>query len=426
MPLSLTGVTVMLAGPSDTAKDIDAVFGAIRNWNEQHARDQKVVFLPVHYMHNVVPVYAAGVDGQAVINEQITNDSDIVVSLFRHRLGTPTPRNTESASVEEIEIGDTNGSAHVWFWNGDIPRDVLTDSARKDERDRLEAFRRKFESAETPQGLYGTFDSNDQLRSLAEKALWHHARRVREETGSARARPEPTAPTPSLKVNLVGPVWHLPDIERVITVAAESNAKVRNLNEGQTQRYLRECLGRAEEIDTQLAANVGAPLAVDVSTDGARITDLQIEICLASTLGVDPEREGWHDVWKTPESQNTLYPNSFLSSYNLSLPIGSMRTWPERSSWALDGDDVIVTVEIDDLRKRRTPTRVDDDVVIALPAGSVSGEGGESIAYTWTASGDVSGRTESWSGRGDLEVIAENAAIERLMSWRSGELWNED
>ncbi len=92
MTFQAIAALVMISGPGDTAEEVEAVKATIAKWNSSHAKDMGVVFVPPqHHSTNTVPVLRAGVDGQAIINEQITDHADVILALFKYRLGTPTP-----------------------------------------------------------------------------------------------------------------------------------------------------------------------------------------------------------------------------------------------------------------------------------------------------------------------------------------------
>lgn len=427
MPTNLVGVTIMLSGPGDTANDIDVITDVIHKWNDNHGAAQKLIFLPVHYLQDVVPVYQPGADGQIVINQQITEKSDVVLCVFRHRLGTPTPRSGASGTVEEADIGQKNGFAHVLFWNGDIPRAVASSSSASAENQRLENFRASFETE--PKGLYGLFESELALRAAVERILWSHVPHFAP-SDAVKSLPESTESRPALTLDVLGPVWAVSRLDHLIRICAKKNANGQRLSAAATDQYIAFCLDRATELEEEFAANAGHPIVVGVSTDATRVVDLRVEIIFSDVCGVDPEDKHWKAVWQTPAPQTTSDPyriGSDLQTINFDSPSfrGTMQTWPERASWTDDDGDTIVHVEIDDLRRRRTATRVTDDVVLWLPNSTDDAEDvaevQPNVTYSWEASGTVEGRTETWQGEGIVESTGMATVIERMLRWRGGE-----
>lgn len=138
---------VMLATPGDTRDLVEVALQSIHGWND--ARSQSIEMLePVHWKKNTYPAFNAG-GGQAEINTQILEASDIVVGIFRHRLGTPTNGFPSGAAEEILKHVDGKRPAMVYFSNEPLPQ-----SANRDEFERLKAFKNQLQ----PRGLVGDFD----------------------------------------------------------------------------------------------------------------------------------------------------------------------------------------------------------------------------------------------------------------------------
>lgn len=413
MPTQLLGITVMISGPGDTMDDVATVRDTIHTWNDDHSRDQRVVFLPKHFS-NAVSVYEHGVDGQVIINRQITNRSDVVVCLFRHRLGTPTPRSEDSGTVEEADIGVANGSAHVLFFTGSIPPEVVNDRQRRGQFDKLTSFKESFTNKDSYKGLYGSFGSKPELIKTIEAILWEHARSA-DFTALATTGAAPTQEVtlPRLSINAHGPIWRLNDRETVINVIAQQEGETRNRRNEWTEQFIESAKSRGDELDEKVAANAGQPITVTISTEAVRVTDLEVEITFPDAFGVYPADDDWRDVWRLPQPKNTIYDTTFIGS---SMPRGTLPAWNAWSSWMADGDDIIVTVTVKDLRKGRRGESVEDDVVIWLPSETDC----NTASYTWTASGDYDGRAVQWAGDGSVDVIARDDSMHRLVRWGQG------
>ena len=418
MPIDLVGVRVMLSGPSDTQRDVEVVERQISVWNRSHAVRQRVVFLPAHYTTDTVPIYRDS-DGQTVINEQITDLSDVVICLFRTRLGTPTQRNPLSASVEEIEIGKESGTAHVLFWTGAIEQEILSDTGRLQQIQSLKDFRRSFESEH--HGMYGVYASDEDLSATIDRTLWMHANQFRLTAENTLAEAvSPTAASvathtaqlrevPTLGVTVVGPVWHVPGfvenvLGRIVNFEASSPA---------AYEAAANVKGRADEIDMRFAAGAALPVQVELTTS-ARITALQVQLVIRGVTGVDPSHEDWREIINPDD----LTYSSPLSS--TALPRGTMRTWDEYSEWATVGDDVVLTIHVNDLRESVVPTIVSEDLTVLIPHDK---QVPDKVEYTWRATGEVDGQTISLpDGSGELAVVTPHAALSRIGEWIAGEL----
>lgn len=416
MAIDLRGFRVLVSGPSDTAEDADLVRTIIHEWNDAHAISRGVVFLPIHYQTNAVPVYKDGVDGQYVINQQLTSNSDVVVGIFRYRLGTPTIRDERSGTVEEATIASLSGVAHLLFWNGSIPRSVTVDDSQRLEHSRLEEFRRSIESE--AKGLYGTFESSEDLKKKIDLILWSHANSVQAKRGVGESKPSEVEGL-RLSVKARGPAWRSHELDKLIRVFAETSARGRKLSQSVANDFVETSVGRKSELEAVMAANAGFPIVVEVSTMSTRVLDLRIEISFADVWGINPDSEKWHAAWRTPRSERDRFGVDLVVPAFASLPRGSMSTWAERAYWEAHEGDVVLTVEVDDLRKKRTPSLIEDEVVLWIPEEFPAPDGGV-VTYSWEASGQVGGEIITESGVGELEITSFDEVKTRLLRWWRG------
>jgi hypothetical protein len=81
-------LSVLVSSPSDVAAECATVLTAIRDWNSSHSRDLGIVLEPVQWQTHAYP--ESGDRPQALINKQIVDESDMVVAVFGHRIGTAT------------------------------------------------------------------------------------------------------------------------------------------------------------------------------------------------------------------------------------------------------------------------------------------------------------------------------------------------
>jgi len=158
--------------PSDCVNERDAVEDEIREWNSSQSLSTEVVILPWRYELDSVPLW--GKTPQEAINEQ-TADVDVVIAIFRSRLGTPTA-NHPSGTVEEILIGHNRSlPVHVYFATGGHPQNVETQQL-----DRLREFQTRAKDA----ALTSEFDSVSDLRHQIRRALERDTRVFRAEIGN--------------------------------------------------------------------------------------------------------------------------------------------------------------------------------------------------------------------------------------------------
>lgn len=168
-------VRVLIASPGDTAAARDLIEESCHTWNSDRAGGAQVVLLPRRWETDAVPLL--GADGQSVINSQLVDDADVVFGVFYSRVGRPTARGV-SGTIEEIERSLNAGKpVHVYFSEQALPADV--------DLEQLAALRALQERLRT-EGLYGTFTSEDDLRTKVRSAIEHDLARLGLGTPSPR------------------------------------------------------------------------------------------------------------------------------------------------------------------------------------------------------------------------------------------------
>ncbi|TDU05842.1 hypothetical protein EDD99_4376 [Streptomyces sp. 846.5] len=153
MPFEARVLSVLIASPGDTVLERDAVEAAIRSWNSDRSRRDKVVFLPLRWEFDSRTELGGG-DAQAVVNRQLVEQADIIVGMFHSRLGQSTSRGA-SGTAEEILQGVERGvPTHVYFADMPHPSDL--------DIEQLTALR-DFKNSLNSQGLLGRYVSPDDL-----------------------------------------------------------------------------------------------------------------------------------------------------------------------------------------------------------------------------------------------------------------------
>lgn len=160
-----TLLPVFVASPGDLALEREVVVEGINAWNRDHSVGERVAFVPVAWEWAVA---AQGEGGQAQINTQQVRSADVVIAMFKSRLGRPT-EDFASGTDEEIAIGIEQG-AHV---------SVLV--CRKPEQPGVYAGEEYARLEQYLEGLRGTgltqdFRDDDQLRKHVDRILWRVAR----------------------------------------------------------------------------------------------------------------------------------------------------------------------------------------------------------------------------------------------------------
>lgn len=129
MSYAATVLKVMIGSPSDVQKERRTTHSAIHEWNAIHSQNRRQVLMPLAWEHNSAPA----LDGrpQAVINRQLTKDSDLLVAIFWTRLGSPTGT-APSGTVEEIREHLREGKpVMLYFSNEPVRADSIDDAQYK-------------------------------------------------------------------------------------------------------------------------------------------------------------------------------------------------------------------------------------------------------------------------------------------------------
>lgn len=430
MTFQAIAALVMISGPGDTAEEVEAVKATIAKWNSSHAKDMGVVFVPQHHSTNTVPVLRAGVDGQAIINEQITDHADVILALFKYRLGTPTPRNEYSGTVEEAEARRETGMAHMFFWEGDsLPIAIANSSEKMTEWNDLKTYRETFH--DNTSGLYHTYKSSESLIDKVETTLWQDARELKARKDSVQPTPARSAQKVDLDVSLdANQVWHYPDLPELIEVLidhelkssaeqeekfsaddmiARSFASVNStssvLSVDEIKQWATRTRANLPSFDDKIAAAAGLPIVVELSTSKI-LKDLEVEIVFSGVRGLDPSEDAFTDVWTPLQKPRSL--GVVFGGHVQDFPVYNPP--PLFSSWDADGDDVILTVRVPDLRKQKKPFETEPAVVLMIPFNHA---GAEKIRYSWRATAtNAEGEAE---GEGSL-LVAQSARDE-VIEW---------
>lgn len=194
-------VLVLIASPGDTADERDAVERALQSFNSSRAELDGVALLPLRWERDAVPVL--GGRGQAQINSQLVDRSDIVIGIFDSRLGTATLEAVSGTAEEIFRAHQAGKPVHVWFSTEPLPRDTDPEQLAA-----LNNLRRDLEAV----GLLGKYASPDDLLFRVRNAVEHDLQALAPPTASRAELPRTAAvlraryaedrePTPDWKGN---------------------------------------------------------------------------------------------------------------------------------------------------------------------------------------------------------------------------------
>ena len=103
MPYDAIVYNVMIASPSDVNDERKTIREAIFEWNYKHSIANGMVLIPLGWETHSAPLLGEGQEErpQAVINDMVLKHADVLIGIFKARIGSPTGR-AASGTIEEI------------------------------------------------------------------------------------------------------------------------------------------------------------------------------------------------------------------------------------------------------------------------------------------------------------------------------------
>jgi hypothetical protein len=143
---------VLIASPSDVNEERDGVTKTLLDWNAAYSSSMGIMLDPVRWETHAFP--ESGERTQAILNQQIVDDADLLIGIFGCRLGTATGE-AQSGTIEEIERFRKSGKpVALYFSSADVPR-----NANRDQLEHLEAYQEKRKK----DTIYFTFGNVEEL-----------------------------------------------------------------------------------------------------------------------------------------------------------------------------------------------------------------------------------------------------------------------
>lgn len=154
MPTVLQSYTVLLSRPGDANHYAEIAVEALEAINHQHSLSTGIHF---HLLDWTKDSYAdSGAEPQQLLNRQIVDKADIVLAIFKERMGTPTQR-FDSGTEEEIMLAlEAHKTVQAYFWQP--PKGIMP--ADPAQYERLESFKARISDSL----IYATFSDEQELR----------------------------------------------------------------------------------------------------------------------------------------------------------------------------------------------------------------------------------------------------------------------
>lgn len=158
-----TVIKIFIASPGDVQKERVLIREAISEWNSINAFHRKIILQPIGWEVDSYPV--TGDRAQAILNEEILKDADLLIGIFWTRIGTPTGENP-SGTVEEIKEHISEGKpASLYF--SDQP--FTPSEFNIDQYEKLKDFRKWIQA--NNKGLYATYNSEIEFFRMVSRQL---------------------------------------------------------------------------------------------------------------------------------------------------------------------------------------------------------------------------------------------------------------
>lgn len=152
---------IFIASPSDVEEEREVIARIIREWNDLHSYERKVVLLPLRWETHSAP--ELGKRPQEIINTEIVDNADMAVGVFWTRIGTPTGE-FASGTIEEIERLGAAGKIVMCYFS---KAKVELDSIDLEQYKQLKEFKKKT----YPNGLVETYSNIVEFRDKFAKQL---------------------------------------------------------------------------------------------------------------------------------------------------------------------------------------------------------------------------------------------------------------
>ncbi len=122
---------LFLAAPNDTDAELTFAYKTIADWNAAHTKRNKLILLPRHWTRDKAPNFTE--HPQRGIDTALLQEADILVAIFRNKLGQGTRHEIE-------EYMQTKKPMLVYFCTGAVPRAAAESSVE------LADFKKKYEN----------------------------------------------------------------------------------------------------------------------------------------------------------------------------------------------------------------------------------------------------------------------------------------
>lgn len=175
---------ILISCPSDVQKEIQSIKEVIEEINQQTIARNRICFQVKHWSRDVDT--EIGQEAQQYINENLVDDCDILVSIFKTRFGSPT-KNAASGTEEEInKFVGAKKKCFLYFARKSDDIDLV--SLDLDQMQKV----RDFRSSISDKSLYRFYDSLQNLKEVFKSDFNVYLNRMLSEHKITSEKPEST------------------------------------------------------------------------------------------------------------------------------------------------------------------------------------------------------------------------------------------
>lgn len=212
---------VLISSPSDLPlAHRGLIHQCLRGWNATHGKFYGIHFNPVDGNESVSPGF--GDYAQAVVNEQIVEESDVCIAIFTDRLGTATPGGHPSGTAEEVAEVLAAGKDAAILRNL-VPREPGTGASAAQQQVELE----EYLAEQMAKAFVGDYRSEGALRSVLENLLSRLAAKYRREVEPSPSRMPATGGAFNSDVDEALGIWPRVEVSESVETDSRGRPKTR-------------------------------------------------------------------------------------------------------------------------------------------------------------------------------------------------------
>lgn len=157
---------ILLSCPGDVEEEKEIVEEVVKEFNASFSRNLGVVAVLNYWKEYAIS--EMGAEPQELLNKQFINASDLVICVFKNKLGSPTLK-FESGTIQEFEEAIANDK-EVGLYFSDTPISMSTVDIV--ERQKLESFKKQIEDKKI--GIYQTYQDINDFKTLITKKILNY------------------------------------------------------------------------------------------------------------------------------------------------------------------------------------------------------------------------------------------------------------